>query len=52
MGGLRDEMHTLHDSLLVKFERLEAQCEAIKAGLARVELRVDSQEAGCRDRRT
>ena len=28
--GLRDEMRTLHDSLLVKFERLETEYEAIK----------------------
>ena len=46
---LRDEMHTLHDSLLVKFERLDTEYEAIKAGLARVEQRLDSLEAGHRD---
>jgi hypothetical protein len=34
VGGLRDEMHTLHDSLLVRFERLEnirARLDAVAA---------------------
>jgi len=44
---LRDEMHVLHDSLLVRFERLEIV--DIKAGLDRVEQRLDSLEPDVRD---
>jgi chromosome segregation ATPase len=41
---LRDEMHTLHDATLVRFERLEAENAAIKLGLVRVEERLDRVE--------
>jgi predicted nucleic acid-binding Zn-ribbon protein len=44
---LRDEMRVLHDSLLVRFERLEIV--DIKAGLDRVEQRLDSLETDVRD---
>ena len=44
---LRDEMHALHDSLLVKFERLETQ--AITVSLSRVEQRLDSLAAEHRE---
>ena len=33
VDGLRDEIHALHDSLRVKFERLETEYQAIKAGV-------------------
>jgi chromosome segregation ATPase len=46
---LRDEMRTLHDSLLVKFERLETEYVAIKAALGRLEQRLDSLETGHRE---
>ncbi len=34
---LRDEMHTLHDFVLKRLDRLEVEYEAIKAGLQRIE---------------
>jgi predicted nucleic acid-binding Zn-ribbon protein len=46
---LRDEMHALHDSLLVRLDRLETEYEAIKVGLRRVEERLDSLEAQHRE---
>src|ERR687891_345968 len=42
---LRDEMHTLHDSVLMGIERLEGEYQAIRAGLVRVEDRLDALEA-------
>jgi predicted nucleic acid-binding Zn-ribbon protein len=44
-GRLRDEMHTLHDFVLKRLDRLEVEYEAIKAGLGRIEARVDGLEA-------
>jgi chromosome segregation ATPase len=41
---LRDEMHTLHDSVLAKLERLETEYHSIKVGLGRVEERLDRVE--------
>ena len=41
---LLDEMHGLHDASLVKFEHLETEFTALKAGLRRVEERLDSLE--------
>lgn len=46
---LRDEMHTLHDASLVALERLETEYASIKAGLGKVEQRLDSLEAQHRD---
>lgn len=37
IDGLRDEMRALHDSLLVRFDRLETQYEATKARLGAVD---------------
>ena len=34
---LRDEMHTLHDFVLTRLDRLETEYEAIKSGLRRLE---------------
>jgi len=36
-GRLRNEMHTLHDFVLHKLDKLETEYEALKAGLGRVE---------------
>jgi len=47
VDGLRDEMHALHDSSLVRFERLETEYEAIKAGLSRVERRLAMSSRPC-----
>jgi len=41
---LRDEMHVLQDFVLKRLDRLENEYEAIKAGLARIEVRLDGQE--------
>jgi chromosome segregation ATPase len=41
---LRDEMHSLHDAVLSKLDRLEFEYQALKAGLARVEARLNSVE--------
>jgi len=41
---LRDEMHTLHDSVLTSLDRLEFEYQAIRAGLVRVEERLDRVE--------
>ena len=41
---LRDEMHTLHDAVLTKLDRLEFEYQAIKAGLVRVEARLEAME--------
>jgi hypothetical protein len=42
---LRDEMHTLHDFVLTRLDRLEIEYEAIKAGLGRLENRFEQTEA-------
>jgi hypothetical protein len=41
---LRDEMHTLHDSVLAKLDKLETEYHSIKAGLGRVDERLDQIE--------
>ena len=41
---LRDEMHGLHDSLLTRLDRLEFEYQAIRAGLVRVEDRLERVE--------
>ena len=41
---LRDEMHTLHDAVLKRLDRLDIEYEMIKAGLKRVEARLDAFE--------
>jgi predicted nucleic acid-binding Zn-ribbon protein len=46
---LGDEMYALHDASLARFERLETEYAAIKAGLGRVEQRLDSLAAEHRD---
>ena len=46
---LRDEMYALHDASLVRFERLETEYSSIKAGLGRVEQRLDSLAVEHRD---
>src|SRR5437867_12012417 len=41
---LRDELHTLHDSVLAKLETLETEYHSIKAGPGRIEPRLDRVE--------
>jgi predicted nucleic acid-binding Zn-ribbon protein len=41
---LRDEVHVLQDFVLKRLDRLENEYEAIKAGLARIEGRLDVLE--------
>ena len=41
---LRDEMHTLHDFVLKRLDRLEVEYEMIKAGLQRIEERLGNLE--------
>lgn len=43
-GRLRNEMYTLHDALLQRMDRIETDFESMKAGLARVEQRLDAIE--------
>src|SRR5882672_5554451 len=42
---LRDEMHVLQDFVLKRLDRLEDEYEAIRAGLVRIEARLDGLEA-------
>jgi chromosome segregation ATPase len=42
---LRDEMHTLHDAVLKRLDHLDIEYEMLKAGLRRVEERLESSEA-------
>ena len=42
-------MYALHDASLVRFERLETEYSSIKAGLGRVEQRLDSLAVEHRD---
>jgi chromosome segregation ATPase len=43
-GRLRNEMYGLHDSVLRKLAKLETEYEALKAGLGRVEERLDRMD--------
>jgi hypothetical protein len=42
---LRNEMHTLHDFVLTRLDRLETEYEAVKVGLRRLEDRFEQVDA-------